>query len=414
MTASNILTLPQLLAQYSSSVSQNRVFYTTPTKNSRSTFKGLESAAINATHLLNNHDPFNSIKNQLSKDTLTTVFTDETTLVKSIHHLYSLPNQFPFVITVDLNLQDYSVIPALKDLSFPILLSSDLQTAISNTAASYKIATGSLTPVFHFINLAKIGASTAIGQSIDVPALEIANEETEVPSSEDAVPLANFELVKGTDSPSTAIVNLSPYDAEFSNVLPSNAVLIKIKAYRPWDFSNFLEILPSSITKIAVVQGASTKSQSNEFQPFLLDFFSNFNELVSRSIDQVVLTNVGLVDDYQTVIDTVISNINKKEPDTNLFLGKPNENAEEQAEITELISSVKKVLNLEDAYIKVLKQLFSSNLQILNQFSSETIESSNPEFGFGRFLKQETQREELVNLAKASLEPSLYLSLIHI
>ena len=58
----------------------------------------------------------------------------------------------------------------------------------------------------------------------------------------------------------------------------------------------------------------------------------------------------------------------------------------------------------------MLKQLFSSNLQILNQFSSETIEPSNPEFGFGRFLKQEAQREELISLAKTSLDPSLYLS----
>ncbi|CAY80852.1 Ecm17p [Saccharomyces cerevisiae EC1118] len=409
MTASDLLTLPQLLAQYSSSAPQNKVFYTTSTKNSHSSFKGLESVATDATHLLNNQDPLNTIKDQLSKDILTTVFTDETTLVKSIHHLYSLPNKLPLVITVDLNLQDYSAIPALKDLSFPILISSDLQTAISNADSSYKIATSSLTPVFHFLNLEKIGTSTAIEQDIDFPTLEIANEETKVALSEATDSLTNFELVKGKESITTVIVNLSPYDAEFSSVLPSNVGLIKIRVYRPWNFSKFLEILPSSVTKIAVLQGVSKKSQSNEFQPFLLDFFGNFNELVSRNIEQV-LTNIGNVNDYGNVINTVISNINKKEPDNNLFLGESNEKAEEQAEVTQLISSVKKVVNLEDAYIKVLKQLFSSNLQILNQFSSETIEPSNPEFGFGRFLKQEAQREELISLAKTSLYPSLYLS----
>ncbi|AJR75196.1 Met5p [Saccharomyces cerevisiae YJM1574] len=409
MTASDLLTLPQLLAQYSSSAPQNKVFYTTSTKNSHSSFKGLESVATDATHLLNNQDPLNTIKDQLSKDILTTVFTDETTLVKSIHHLYSLPNKLPLVITVDLNLQDYSAIPALKDLSFPILISSDLQTAISNADSSYKIATSSLTPVFHFLNLEKIGTSTAIEQDIDFPTLEIANEETKVALSEATDSLTNFELVKGKESITTVIVNLSPYDAEFSSVLPSNVGLIKIRVYRPWNFSKFLEILPSSVTKIAVLQGVSKKSQSNEFQPFLLDFFGNFNELVSRNIEQV-LTNIGNVNDYGNVINTVISNINKKEPDNNLFLGESNEKAEEQAEVTQLISSVKKVVNLEDAYIKVLKQLFSSNLQILNQFSSETIEPSNPEFGFGRFLKQEAQREELISLAKTSLDPSLYLS----
>lgn len=156
MTASNLLTLPHLLAQYSSSASLNKVFYTTSTKNSHSSFEGLESAVTDATHLLNNQDPLNSIKDQLSSDTLTTIFTDEITLVKSIHHLYSLPNELPLVIVVDLNLQDYSVIPALKDLSFPILISSDLQTAVSNTASSYRIATSTLTPVFHFINLEKL------------------------------------------------------------------------------------------------------------------------------------------------------------------------------------------------------------------------------------------------------------------
>lgn len=155
--------------------------------------------------------------------------------------------------------------------------------------------------------------------------------------------MTNFELVKGKESITTVIVNLSPYDAEFSSVLPSNVGLIKIRVYRPWNFSKFLEILPSSVTKIAVLQGVSKKSQSNEFQPFLLDFFGNFNELVSRNIEQVVLTNIGNVNDYGNVINTVISNINKKEPDNNLFLGESNEKAEEQAEVTQLISSVKKL-----------------------------------------------------------------------
>lgn len=396
MTASSVYTLTEALIKYAEVVDTHKIFYTTASKDTKNEFSNLK----NSYQLLSNQDPFSEIVEKLSRESLTTVFTDEITLLKSLPHLYSL-KFFPVVVNVDITLQDYSVIPSFKDLSIPILISNNANAATENSQRAIEIATQTLEPVLHFINLSKI--TTKIG--VNINSLELSAEPTDLTS----FPFNNFELVNGgSSSPSVALVNFSSYAEEFARFLPSDVCLLEVKAYRPWSYEQILELIPSTVRKVVIVQGANQKSDKNGFEPLLLDFFVDLNSLVEKNVDQLLISNVGVLSDVKQAVEDIVSNVNSADPNLSLFLG---ESVDNKVAATQLSSSVQNVLKLENAYLKVLQQLFASHLHILNEYSSPNVQSNSPEYGYGLFLEQEKKRQELLTLAKRSLDDSLFHTL---
>lgn len=390
MTTSNACTLSEALLKYAQAVDSFKFFFTTAIKDSKSEFSNFPDAV----RLLSSTDPLEEVIERVSKDCLTTLVTDEVTLVKSLPHLQALQG-YPTVINVDLSLQDYSVIPFFKDFSIPILISSDEKIFAINAQRSLEIASKCLRPVLHFIN-----AKNLKGQvEADVKPTELAEEPTDL----DALDLGNkFDVTSSSKAPTTAIINFSAYN--FAPVLSDDTSLVHINVYRPWSIHDLLAVLPASIRKIAVTQSTNQKSEQNGFEPLLLDFFQDFDFLISRNIDQVIISNIGLITDLSTVLSEVVANVNSREPSPSLFFGEP----VKEKEPVEELSSLKNVLDLENAYMKVIRQLFTSNLNILNEYTSKTAQQNNPEYGYGLFLNENRRREELVSLARRSLDPSLY------
>lgn len=395
MTASSISTVTGALVKFAQAADpSSRILYTTASKTSKSELAEVRDSV----RLLTNCDPFSDVVEQLKKDSILTVFTDESTLLKALPHLQSLKG-FPVVINVDLRLQDYSIVTAFKDLSVPILVSSGRETLLQNAQIANEIVTQFSEPVFHFINYNKIAGTI----SVEPAAIELAEEPKDISGLE----LENFKFHSGSQqSPSVLIVNLSSYGQEFVNSLPSDTSLLEIKAYRPWNKEQLWELVPQSVKKIAVVQGSGQKSNAGEFEPLLLEFFDDFDKLIERNIDNLILSKVGNLKNVEIALKEIVSNVKAEKPDSYLFLGEAFTENNDAA--TELSSSIKSAINLENAYIKVLKQLFSSNLEILNEFSSPTVLSNSPEYGFGYFLSEDKKRQELLKLAKNSLDPSLY------
>ncbi|KAG0653847.1 hypothetical protein C6P45_003601 [Maudiozyma exigua] len=169
-----------------------------------------------------------------------------------------------------------------------------------------------------------------------------------------------------------------------------------------------LSLFVPSIRKIVIVQGASADNdgeQSHAFEPLLLDFFSDFNKLVERKIDQLILTKVGLIgiSDIKDSLEIIVSNAVKDAPNSHLFLGKPVDGVDSKYS-SSILSSIDHQRTLESSYIRVLQQLFSSNLNILNEFQSDSIAANSPEYGFGYLLKSDNIREKLVENAKSLLD----------
>ncbi|CCF58589.1 hypothetical protein KAFR_0E04390 [Kazachstania africana CBS 2517] len=394
------LSILEILAQFAQNT---KIFYTAPSK-AKGSSRLDDLIGVEAVRLLSQHDPFGTISSAISADALSSIFTEQTTLLRSLPQLYNLKGH-PVVITVDLHVRDYSVIPALKDFNYITLVSSSAPTLLKHAQLANKLAISTKSPVFHFVDLANI-SDTFEGPEIEIQDTDIPEEPVDIETilSSDE----HFSVVSDAataTAPDVALINLSPYGNDFSSQLPHNSILIDINIYRPWNFDQLLTLIPPSVNKIAIVQGSCRKSETKGFEPLLLDFFTDFNKIVERKIDQVVVCNVGTLSSTQDALEIIINNVTKPSPETDLYLGKQIEH-EEYSDVWS--SSIENVLHLESAYIKVLQQLFSSNLQVLNEYNSETVNGNSPEFGYGLFLHEQKAREELVGIVKSCLDVSLF------
>lgn len=393
----------EVLISAGTSNENHQIFYLTNTKSEK--VQLLEIA--NAIQLLNNNDPLSRVvKAGLPTNILTTIFIDEFTLLKSLPWLYSFKS-VPVLFNIDLSLQDYSIISALKDLSLPILISSDLNTFEINVEKSLEIASKTVTPVLHFINFKNLKDLKSDAKKFDFTKSSIiSNIEERVDINE--IRLKNFSLYPNENSSNeNLIINISGYANEFLKNLPNNTSLLDINTYRPWDFDKLLALIPLSVNRIVIIQNSNNKNENKiDFEPLLLDFFADFNKLVERDMKQVVLTNIGQLTNVEESLATIISNLEEASPVTSLYVGQPFER--DSIIIQQFTSAVENVLNLENAYLKVLKQLLGTNLNILNEYTSEIVIANSPEFGFGRFLNKEKKCQQLVSLAKNSLDSKLY------
>ncbi|CCE65377.1 hypothetical protein TPHA_0L00200 [Tetrapisispora phaffii CBS 4417] len=387
------------LIYLSKSVENHKFYYSTATKSQ--TIDSLENE--NAIHLINNNDPLSSIiNNGLDENTLTTIFIDEWTLLRALPQFYTLTN-LPIIFNVDLNFQDYSIAAALKDLAFPILISSDLDAFVRNAQKSIEIATQTSTPLLHFINYKNMENKKINLKELN---LDIKKIEVEEKKTIHELHLDYFKLYsKNVGSAENIIINLSAYANEFINYLPTDTALIDIYIYRPWNLDLLFELIPKTVKKIVVVQNSNSESTFG-IEPALLDFFADFNKLVERNIDQLIISNVSQLINVNESLQSIINNLKSDKPNERLFSGTPYATDSENVKL--YISAIENAINLEDAYLKVLKQLFGSNLNIFNEFNSANVQENNPEYGFGRFLNSQHIRETLVTLAKQSLDINSY------
>ncbi|SSD58642.1 probable Sulfite reductase [NADPH] subunit beta [Saccharomycodes ludwigii] len=397
------------LLRSSKLVSPNKIYATIPNKNDK-TVANITPGIIK---LLENQDPFSSVIDSIEQKCITTIFTNQTVLAQSVHHLYNLKG-YPIVLNIDLNLHDYTIIPSLKDLNYTTFISTTTEKLIENNSLAYEIAAKYNNPVLHFID-SSVSVTKLQTTSVDLPPLSLDHyfEEQDEEDITELGPLTlpNVELTISSANVYTLIVNLSPYGSEFIDALPSNAVLANISVYRPWDNKQFFDLIPSSVTKIVIVQRSNLVSNTKTFEPILLDFFQDFNALISRGIDQILVTNVGELSktNIPNVLKQIVDNVNSEKtgtpPNQSLYIGTPYSVDQSQKNV----DLVNKVFSLEQAYYKVLRQLFSGdNLNILNQYDSADANISSPEFGFGKFLKIQQDRDLLIDLAKTLLNPTLF------
>lgn len=415
MTLTSAVTLYHVLAELSKLYPRNKVYYTARTK--EASLKSKYNFAENSIPLLTSQDPFSHIVSEIQAShtnyELITITTDQLTILKSLPHLYNL-RDCSIVINIDLGLNDYSIIPALKDLDFPTFISNNLESLCANGKLAYTLALSNNQPVFHFINFDSIEENTIYNKELVLPKFDLQNDQP-IPSYQldDTVEYfkiypTNDQISSFSSSTTTLLINLSSYGskfAAFTNKL--NVQLVDVLIYRPWTLSQLLSSLPSSITKIVIVEGSSKNhpTQGTGFNPLLLDFFDNFTLLAERKIDQIVLSNVGTLTDIESALTTIVNNVQSSTPNHSLYLG---EDLSTDQDIDEYTQAIRNVVNLETAYIKVLKQLFDNNLNIINEYGNDTINIKTPEYGFGGFLKNDHDRDILLSKVKQSIDPTLF------
>ncbi len=180
------------------------------------------------------------------------------------------------------------------------------------------------------------------------------------------------------------------------------------RLYRPWLAAQLLDTLPQSVKRIAVLEQISRAT--TKWGPTLLDVLT-----AVKSGPGGVQTIVGYHLGYLTpaTIDQalrgILQNLTAAAPVQNLKVGAQEPPAEEDAQYN--LEKPK----VEDAYSKILKQLFNDRLYVANALDSEnagvssTI-SATPEFGFGSLLARKESRQRFAADAKRAAVSNSFAS----
>ncbi|PYH43942.1 sulfite reductase (NADPH) subunit beta [Aspergillus saccharolyticus JOP 1030-1] len=172
----------------------------------------------------------------------------------------------------------------------------------------------------------------------------------------------------------------------------SSVGLITARLYRPWVGGQIINSIPSSVEKIAVLEQVR---KTTKWGPSFMDLLSSLSpSTAGRSTPQIVGYRLGYVEPSTAVqaLRGIVHNLNSSSPIQNLEIG--------SSKVPALQTALEQP-HLENAYIKILNQLFGERLHVANQLGSKnagisaTIAAS-PEYGFGALIARLEHRKRFI------------------
>ncbi|KAF2739020.1 thiamine diphosphate-binding protein [Polyplosphaeria fusca] len=175
----------------------------------------------------------------------------------------------------------------------------------------------------------------------------------------------------------------------------TKAGVITARLYRPWLGASLAPQLPQTIRKIAVLE--QVRRKTTKWGPLLMDLLMSLKSSGGAS-PTVVGYQLGYISDktVQQALRGVFQNLLSESPVQNLQIGNlEGPSADEKPAKLQQPA-------LENAYMKVLDQVFGDRLHIANQLHSENTGisneiSSSPEYGFGSLLARKEHRLRFVD-----------------
>ena len=182
--------------------------------------------------------------------------------------------------------------------------------------------------------------------------------------------------------------------------------IITPRLYRPWFATIFLDILPKSVKRIAVLEQA--RRRTTKWGPVLLDLLSTVkNESLGKKELVVVAHQLGYISNttITQALKGILQNLNSSSPIQNLVVGNPASSIP-LAELHHIEQPM-----LESAYLKILAQIFGERLYIANRLTSSnagisTNITATPEYGFGSLIARSEHRKRfIVKVQEAAKAP---------
>ncbi|EPS32707.1 hypothetical protein PDE_07667 [Penicillium oxalicum 114-2] len=171
-----------------------------------------------------------------------------------------------------------------------------------------------------------------------------------------------------------------------------NIGLITARLYRPWVGSQIVNSIPNSIEKVAVLEQVR---KTTKWGPSFMDFLSSVTpSSVRGEALKIVGYRLGYIEPSTAVqaLRGIVQNLQSSSPIQNLEVGSAQAPAVQEGLVQP---------QLENAYLKILNQLFGDRLYIANQLGaknagiSSTIAAS-PEYGFGSLLARKEHRKRFI------------------
>ncbi|CAG8515911.1 1320_t:CDS:1, partial [Ambispora leptoticha] len=183
--------------------------------------------------------------------------------------------------------------------------------------------------------------------------------------------------------------------------------IIKIRLYRPWSDQYFLNVIPKSVRKVAVLEQISKRTI--QWTPVYLDVTAAFQNSDSWSgeIPSIFGGSFGSLDErsLDSAIYAVFDNLSLNDPLRDFNFDKYQSSSKDTNGISYGVEpkSILEPPTLETSYFNMLKELFADRLYVANAISESTVghlESikSTPEFGFGVLLAKLQNRAQFSEL----------------
>lgn len=182
-----------------------------------------------------------------------------------------------------------------------------------------------------------------------------------------------------------------------------NVGIITARLYRPWIGSQISSSIPASVEKIAVVEQVR---KTTRWGPAFLDLLSSLTPSAGTQAPRLVGYRLGYVEPSTAVqaLRGILQNLNSATPIQNLEVGSHKAPAPQK--------TIEKP-EVENAYTKILQQLFNDRLYVANQLGSShagissTIAAS-PEYGFGSLIARTEHRERLIHDAEKAAKSGAF------
>ena len=195
------------------------------------------------------------------------------------------------------------------------------------------------------------------------------------------------------------------FDAASSADFFARVGLITPTLYRPWLSDRLADAIPKSVKKIAVLE--QIRRKTTKWGPILLDLLMSTKSVSPESKMLIVGYQLGFIE-YTTVtqaLSGIFQNLLSANPIQNLEVGAhdgPKASVSGVQKEFELVQP-----KLENAYMKILDQLFGQRLYLANALKASNAGvsadiKSSPEYGFGSLVARKQHRKRFVDEVQAA------------
>lgn len=337
------------------------------------------------------------------------------------------------------SLPDYGKLAALRHLGYAFFQSFGAADAQSLSISAYLIAKKLKQPAFHFFYpsdsapaaeipaseiTAKLEQFTAEPEQQQEEQQEQAEEskETKAPAptvsdyESDILTVKPFEYIGPANAESVIVLfgsSVEPFVQALAQASKTDSYhgigLVLIHLFRPWHSLQLLEAIPSSVKKIALAEQLHRRTTT--WSPLIQDFVSDLQATIHTlptppTVPQITSFQLGAVtfENIRSTLKAIVANLSSSSPINNLYVG---------AEVPLLAESIvetseqanKAATTLEQAYTKVLDQIFGSNIETINSIDKPTTGFENtPEFGYGAYLAKSERKVKLSQEIQKAIE----------
>ncbi|WEW57391.1 Sulfite reductase [NADPH] subunit beta [Emydomyces testavorans] len=178
---------------------------------------------------------------------------------------------------------------------------------------------------------------------------------------------------------------------------------VKARLYRPWVGGQILRAIPKSVERIAVLEQVR---KTTKWGPSFLDLLSSLAaQVTSANGLRLVSYRLGYVEPStaRQALRGIYQNLTASSPIQNLEVGMQKETSELAARL-----QVGQPAS-ENAYTKILNQLFDGRLYVANQLGSQhagisATVSASPEYGFGSLVARLERRENFIREVQEAIK----------